>query len=37
MQAEDLLDRLLRYDHHERLTAGEAMVCEQVFGQKYFK
>lgn len=27
MQAVDFLDKLLRYDHQERLTAREAMVC----------
>lgn len=25
-QAVDFLDKLLRYDHHDRLTAKEAMV-----------
>lgn len=35
MQAFDLLDRLLRYDHHERLTCAEAMAhpyFDQVIG-----
>ena len=27
MQAIDFLDKLLRYDHQDRLTAREAMVC----------
>jgi len=27
LQAVDFLDKLLRYDHQDRLTAREAMVC----------
>lgn len=27
LQAVDFLDKLLRYDHQDRLTAKEAMVC----------
>ena len=27
IQAVDFLDKLLRYDHQDRLTAREAMVC----------
>ena len=30
MQAIDFLDKLLRYDHQDRLTAREAMVMTEL-------
>lgn len=30
MQAIDFLDKLLRYDHQDRLTAREAMVISSI-------
>jgi len=31
LKAIDFLDKLLQYDHQERLTAKEAMVRSQIF------
>ena len=30
LKAVDFVDKLLRYDHQERLTAKEAMVCHST-------